>query len=363
MAPYINDLEAILDQATQEELDTALDEYGYRPELLAEPSSDPTTAARQRAFQRGFRLGLDDDYAVAFKEMGMTIDALDNAEIVTNGLTAAQSITNKRRGGAAKRPATLITISVAALGDLDGPTPTFDEDERDLINVLIDDEADDEDFEDDDDEDFEDVAEYRPVALVAEVDTNDAAAALNGLRQVSDAIKETIGDYEVGELNVDGDSITIELIPQANVKAPITGFVPGELVATMTATPTRNTALVYNIRVAGENPEAAPEPAFDADAPEVTHLTLTISNVDGIVLTNDGAAEALRLALLNLAAVLGAVTVENTNADQPHRRVYSLRLDGNGVMDARILRSRCVFDAKHTFPGIGKLRAVASLVD
>ena len=363
MAKYNNHLDAILDLATQEELDSALDEYGYRPELLAEPSGDTDVAARQRAFQLGMRLGLDDDYAVSFKELGLTIDEQANPEVTTNGLTTAQSITNKRRGGATKRTAALITITVAGLGDLDGDEPTFDDAVEALIEDLIDDEADDEDFEDDDEDDEEFEVAYRPVALVAEVDTDDATAALAGLRQISEAIKDQIGDYEVGELNVDDGAITIELIPQANAKAPITGFVAGELVATLTATPTRNTALTYNIRVAGENAAAAPEPDFDADAPEVTHLRLTISDVNGFALTNEGAGEALRLALLNLSAVLGAVTVEDTDATQPHRRVYSLLLAGNGAMDARILRARCIFDAKHTFPGIGKLRATACPVN
>lgn len=361
MAQYISDLEAIKDLATQEELDSALDDYGYRPELLADISPDPTTAARQRAFQRGMRLGLDTDYAASFKEMGLSIDALELTEVVTNGLNTAQAIMQRRHlvGGAKKAPA-LITISVAHLGDLNGPEPFGPDPAENFIAGIVDDDANDDDFTDDPDE-F-DEPEYHPVALVATVDTNDATKALNGLRKVSDAITEAIGEYEVGELNIDGDSITIELIPQGDTVAPIVGFAPGDLVATMTAEVTRNEALVYNIRVAGAAANVTPGPEFDADAPEVTHLTLTISNVQGFALTDDGAAEALRLALLNLSAVLGAVTVEDTNADQPHRRVYSVRLHGNGAEDARIMRGRCVFDATHTFPGVGKLHAVATPV-
>jgi hypothetical protein len=337
------------------DIEVALDANDLPAYLIADVTRlrDPKESARAFAFQLGLRQGLDEAFAARLDRSGVTPEDFLSAGALRwneKGQELAEYIIERDAED---------DVEDDDLDEADdkycgrcGRETTFGRCYR------HDDELD-EDFDDEDDED--DDYDYRgdvnPIALVADVETADIRKAVAGLRTLLPAIADQVGAYELGNVENVGPTTTIELIPQGHTKAPIRSMPAGQLVATLTSLEA-NDALVYNIRIAGgiDANRLPCEPEANAYGREVTRVKLTISNENGLDLSDAAAEAGLRFALVNVTAVLGTAVVVDTD-NRFRSRVYTLSLNGDGPRDARILNGACFFNAVHTFPEHGTLRA------
>ena len=329
----------------------------------------PRESARAFAFQLGLREGLDTAYAARLQRSGVTPEDYLSAGAMRwyeNGLSIAEYVKEVNAAERFDDDDEDDEDECPECGDIDCDGECEDEDDLEYCEVCDDYVGRGCDCRNRGRRDGRADRGYRApavtlVALVADVETADIHKAVAGLRTLIPALTDQVGDYELGEVTTNGPTTSIELIPQGQVRAPISCMPAGQLVATLTSL-NANDALVYNIRIAGGvDANRLPREPQANGGREVTRVKLTISTTDRATLSDAAAEAGLRFALVNVDAVLGTAVVVDTDNRSYDSRVYTLSLNNDGPRDARILNGACFFNAVHTFPGHGTLRARLSV--
>lgn len=329
--------------ATHDDLAEAVSALGYS---WVNVDSDTVTL--------GLRAELDTTYAGLLDLLGVT-EVLSRWNEFQLGREIAQEVRRRRhRDSQGQQP---VVVGLAGLGNLDDEPLAPENGYWGDLDM--------------DDEDEDDAWQPDPVDLVALVRTTTAAIAREAVELVLPALQAEGGMFAASAPVIVGDSSSVTLSCDGDQSTWLSELPPAQVVVEATVE-VRGLTVPVAIRIAGD-----PDP----DRPPVDHVAetnrviarmadegviqarperimLELTRIDGRPFTEDQAREPLHKAVHNLATNLGPISVLDQMADvEPHVRLATLSLDGEGVLDPRALTQNLVrFTGTLPFEGIGMVR-------
>lgn len=365
--------EAVKALVSDPELREAMVDVGVSVRVLDDPASQECTA-----LMLGIRLTLVPDFKSQFDTLGVQVSDMEYADSVTEGIAVAKLIINRRDPTKPAAKASEVR-GLSSLGDLrDPPTRRFfvvEEVEAEVRAPFCrpcgeyhdedDCEYDEDEYDDEDDDEY--VEAPRTIPLTVSVATLSAAKALEVVAALIPVLANNIGAYAVGGSHADDYGATVELNPIGDTNSWVRRLPSGTVIFDNPVTTAENDVFDTKVLVAGEvDPNRPPYEIADFiqrrvgnTAPEIERLVLELTRLDGAAFTEAQLIDPLNKAVLVISDKFGPITVlETEEGDSQNVRRASLRLDGTGELDPRILTQGIAgFDGTVPFPGIGQVRS------